>query len=195
MEGGAFWQKLFVGDGFDAKPAVRAIQSSKVEGLMSCAARHAFWDMNLSALQNMAELRGLEYDTSWSLFKLCLTLVMRVLKVSEADALDKTKMRVASMSSQLDGETMQALLQLGEGLQVLDKDDETLVRKQQNKLKNQQVQARDFTKEYAQRRQNIPPTPGPIMVIRLCKFGSSQTQGKGQGQVCSSCVASTTGAS
>lgn len=90
--------------------------------------------MNKSALTTLSSYLQLECEDAGDVFQLCLQMVMHVLEVSEAKALDKLQRRLVLMHSK-DTATIDTFLKLDEALEVLDKDDAKQARKDHDKLR------------------------------------------------------------
>ena len=149
------WQFLTFGNSIDhgdtRKVAVRAIQCSQVEPLMHCAARYGFWDLNKTALTSLATYQGLECEASEDVFSLCLQIVMSVFNISEAKAVEKLQRRLVLLHAR-DTVTIETFLQIDEGLELLDQDDQKAARKEQDKLRGKKKEAADFAATFKQQR-------------------------------------------
>ena len=95
---------------------------------MHCAARYGFWDLNKTALTSLATYQGLECEASEDVFSLCLQMVMSVLNISEATAAEKLQRRLVLLHAR-DTVVIETFLQIEEGLELLDKDDQKAARK------------------------------------------------------------------
>ena len=78
-------------------------------------------------------------------------MVISVLNISEAKAVEKLQRRLVLLHAR-DTVTIETFLQIDEGLELLDKDDQKAARKEQDKLRGKKKEAADFACSFKQKR-------------------------------------------
>ena len=132
--------------------SIMMTQVSEILPLLTLAARHGFWLLNITAIKAIAERINVEVDVplnSLDLFDLCWHTVRKVLHpCSPSVILDAVQHRLITMARSEKVSAHEVFMGLDEGLQVLSRDDEDDVRKNQKKQRDVESKTKAFSDSY-----------------------------------------------
>ena len=128
---------------------VRAVLDGPEVSLKVQACRDAFWNLDSSQVRMLAHYLGVALETRASLFDMLMAIVMRILGISEAEALELLGMRLRSTD---ESPAVTELLQLEEAAKLLHPRDEELLIKEQRKQRDKKEEDDLFRSEFAARR-------------------------------------------
>ena len=136
------------------QPATRMVTDGKVQPLIDVAAKMAFWSMDMPMVKDVCKItKQLEFPSSCSnLLDVLVFAVMKVLGVTEFDALSVVRQRMVKTKVK-DDEATQALLESDEATKVLEPQDEELVKKEKVKLKSAVEADAEFEGQWRSKRE------------------------------------------
>lgn len=142
------WQHKHMGSSGLA-PAIRAVVYGSPEPLLQVGAKHGFWQLELSWLQNLAGMIGLSLAKGSSLCAALLGILTEVLSCSEDEALEYARHRVGMNDE--GSQFHQELLELDDVHEVLDRHDVKAVDQQRTTVANHLDERKRFVEEYGKK--------------------------------------------
>jgi hypothetical protein len=134
---------------------IRAFPVGLPEPLLDIAARCAFWLIPLTTLRVMAKDRKIVGCTSKvGLLKTLVLMVMHILRVTELEALDIVRFRIATMSESQRA-TVAEIISLGEGINYFNRNERDALLSEKKKLEEHDVDVGSITDEFALARSRL----------------------------------------
>ena len=141
------------------------VQTGGIQKIMVLAARCDFWSLNQQVINGLAEIEKVEFQEpvgNLGLFDLCWYSAKHILQCSDEEALKCCQHRLDHMAKKhAGGSAHDVFMGLGEGLQILCKDDAHDVTKEQKKCRNNQVNQDACSTECAKKMAKVKPLPKP----------------------------------
>ena len=149
-----------------AQFSIMMAQVSEIQPLLTLAARYGFLLLNITALKAIAQRINVEVElplNSLDLFDLCWHTVRTVLHpCSPSEILDAEQHRLIQMAKAEKVSAHEVFMGLDEGLQLLSRDDEEDVRKNQKKQRDVESKTKVFSASYKAATAKHKPLPqGP----------------------------------
>jgi hypothetical protein len=117
-------------------------QNGDPEDLMTFAAHRAFWKIPKPTLQKLATHAKMDFDRSWTFFKLLYEIVKFILKCS-----DEAALKICAMRAKSGNVSWEELLKVDAAADLLEKSDQDELKKTKKSYEKEKVEKEDFRLE------------------------------------------------
>jgi len=147
---------------------VRLMEVTSPRPLPKLLALHAYFDMRVAALQEMAKYLGMELPPGCSLFEALFTLIQKELGADESRALEIVHRRLAASHPETDVNAV--LLRVDEAAELLERSDMQVLHEEQQDVQLQCTARAAFAREYRERRWALAKAKGKAKAKAKAKW-------------------------
>ena len=126
-------------------PAVRPVRDGDEGTFMEIACRQVWWQMSFLQISKLAKHMMKNYEACGNLFETLWQVVQKTLRTSDEQTLELVHKRVAR---QVVPDASSALLDVDEALEVLESQDQLLIKQEQGTVTNELLEQKTFESHY-----------------------------------------------
>lgn len=157
---------------------VVAVSELPPMSLVQLGARRCFWDFQIPMLRKLADYLGVELPCGCDLFGHLWCLVTSILQLGEEATLEIVGRRVGSKGQDAGGDSvLTQILEIEEAVQVLDKDEQMDVKREQERVKSAGLQKKDYTQKFQAKRREVQASKAAASEAAA---GAGKSRGKGK---------------